>query len=285
VEPSFVDITAGDAESAFTRSIRETGFAVLVDPPVPIGWVSAIVAEWLAFFATETKYAYRSSGEQGGGYFPFEDAGPRPERGAVGRDRKEIFHVRLDAPYPAEVSDTALRHLSAGTVLATTLLGWLLADDPGQSVACGERSVACGERSVLRIQHYLPWPEPPRPGTIRALAHTDVNLLTLLPAPSEPGLEIEGRDGVWRPVTCPTGSVVVNGGEMLEALTSGRYRAANHRVTLPGAEVARRSRVSLPLFVHAADDAVVTSRGETAARFLRRRVGELRRRGFRPTPA
>ena len=33
---------------------------------------------------------------------------------------------------------------------------------------------------------------------MRAAAHEDINLLTVLPAAREPGLQVLGRDGLWR---------------------------------------------------------------------------------------
>jgi len=54
-----VDFTSPTAPADFTRSLRETGFAVLVNHPLPQDLVQEIYAEWLAFFET----VWMSSGD------------------------------------------------------------------------------------------------------------------------------------------------------------------------------------------------------------------------------
>ena len=56
-----VDFQAADAPKSFTRSLRTTGFAVIVNHPLPQSLVQEIYDEWLAFFETEAKHAYRYS--------------------------------------------------------------------------------------------------------------------------------------------------------------------------------------------------------------------------------
>ncbi len=74
---------------------------------------------------------------------------------------------------------------------------------------------------------------------------------------------------------CDTGSLAVNGGEMLDLATNGYYRATTHRVVNPTGDAARVPRMSLPMFLHPADD-VVLAEGRTAYEFLQQRISELR---------
>jgi isopenicillin N synthase-like dioxygenase len=102
--------------------------------------------------------------------------------------------------------------------------------------------------SVLRLIHYPPLPSDAPPGAIRAAAHEDINLVTLLVEGTSGGLELLGRDGAWVPVASLAGQVVVNVGDMLERATNGRLRSTTHRVSNPADATA--ARYSMPFFVH-----------------------------------
>jgi len=203
-------------------------------------------------------------------------------------DWKEFFHVMPGGKYPNEISSAASQYFSEARSLGATLLAWLDANTAadvrgGLSQPLStmiERSTA----SVLRIQHYLPPSGNPRPNPMRALEHEDVNLLTLLAMPTEPGLQVRDRDGTWHNVDFERGGMIVNGGEMLGLATGGHYPATPHRVTNPATPRADRSRLSLPMFLHPADD-VILSEGITAGSFLERRVREMQGQGWRPVPA
>ena len=49
--------------------------------------------------------------------------------------------------------------------------------------------------TLLRVLHYPPLRGDEEPGAVRAAAHGDINLLTILPAATEPGLQVLGKDG------------------------------------------------------------------------------------------
>ena len=110
---------------------------------------------------------------------------------------------------------------------------------------------------------------------MRAAAHEDINLLTVLPASNETGLELLGADGKWYEVPCDPGSIAVNCGEMLDRATEGYLPATTHRVVNPIGEAAHRARMSMPLFLAAADDVIITD-GRTAEELLAERIAELR---------
>ena len=133
-------------------------------------------------------------------------------------------------------------------------------------------------RTLLRVLRYPPLIGELPQGAVRAAAHEDINLLTVLPASNEAGLELLGTNGEWYPVPCDPGSLAVNGGEMLDLASGGYYPATTHRVVNPTGEAATRPRMSLPLFLHPADD-VVLAEGRTAYEFLQQRIQELRSQG------
>ncbi|WP_275428035.1 2OG-Fe(II) oxygenase family protein, partial [Enterobacter hormaechei] len=71
---------------------------------------------------------------------------------------------------------------------------------------------------MLRLLHYPPVAaDAPE---VRAGAHEDINLITLLLGAEEAGLELLDRDGRWLPVKPPEGAMVVNVGDMLQRLTN-----------------------------------------------------------------
>jgi isopenicillin N synthase-like dioxygenase len=107
--------------------------------------------------------------------------------------------------------------------------------------------------SILRPLHYPPLERPAAPAAqrgVRSAAHEDINLITLMVAAGEPGLEFLRRDGHWLPIETSPGAVIVNIGDMLQRLTNHVLPSTTHRVTNPGGPWAERSRYSLPFFLH-----------------------------------
>lgn len=278
-----VDFSRPDAASRFIRSLHETGFAVIVNHPIPREMVPAIYREWRAFFGTEDKRAYRYSENRPDGYYPFEEV--RAGSGSFARDCKEFFHVYREGRYPAEVPDTARRYFEQAFALGVTLAGWIDAHSPAEvstrfSMPLA-RMLTESTGCVLRIQHYFPVTGQEPPDRLRAVAHTDINLLTVLPAPSEAGLQLrDAATDSWHDIPCDPGSLVINGGEMLETVSGGYFPATEHRVINPPRGSEEGSRFSLPLFLQPLDSVAVAP-GQTAAEFRQARVTELARKGWK----
>lgn len=106
--------------------------------------------------------------------------------------------------------------------------------------------------SILRAIHYFPIMEPEKlePGSVRAAAHGDINLITLLMGASAEGLEVLRRDGEWIPITALPNQLVVNVGDMLDRLTNHKLKSTIHRVVNPPLEKMKTSRYSIPFFMH-----------------------------------
>jgi isopenicillin N synthase-like dioxygenase len=281
-----VEYTAPDAPAAFTRSLRETGFAVLVGHPLQQSLVQQVYDEWLAFFDSDAKYAYRYDEHDQNGWF-----GPDISETAKGhtvKDLKEFFHVYPWGRYPSEVGDAALRYRQQALDIALTLLGWVQQESPDEVRAQFSRPLPNmmdgSTRTLLRVLRYPPLTGDEPADAVRAAAHGDINLLTVLPASNEPGLQVQSLDGTWHDVPCDFGSLAINAGDMLELASGGCFPSTTHRVINPVGEAARRSRLSLPLFLHPADD-VVLAEGRTALSFLQERIAELRRHDVQPRPA
>jgi len=148
-----------------------------------------------------------------------------------------------------------------------------------------------GGNAILRLLHYPPVAGDATPGAVRAAAHEDINLITLLVAAKGAGLELLERDGSWLPVEADPGNLIVDSGDMLARMTNTVIPATTHRVVNPvGPNV---SRYSMPFFMHPKDDVVLSCLPScvgdeakfediTAGEFLAERLREI---GLTPTGA
>lgn len=109
--------------------------------------------------------------------------------------------------------------------------------------------------SILRLLHYPPV-SPEAPG-IRAGAHEDINLITLLLGAEEGGLELLTKSGNWIPATPPPGALVINVGDMLQRLTNHVLPSTSHRVVNPPPERRHLARYAMPFFLHLRPDVVI----------------------------
>lgn len=106
--------------------------------------------------------------------------------------------------------------------------------------------------SILRAIHYFPIENPDTlsPDAVRAGAHEDINLITLLIGASADGLEVLTKDGAWFPIKAKGEDIVVNVGDMLQRLTNNKLKSTTHRVVNPPHELMTTSRYSVPFFLH-----------------------------------
>ena len=106
--------------------------------------------------------------------------------------------------------------------------------------------------SILRTLHYFPIEDPDSvpADAVRAGAHEDINLITLLIGASADGLEVLTREGEWFPVKAHGEDVVVNVGDMLQRLTNNKLKSTTHKVVNPPREQMKNSRYSVPFFLH-----------------------------------
>jgi isopenicillin N synthase-like dioxygenase len=106
--------------------------------------------------------------------------------------------------------------------------------------------------SILRTLHYFPITDPDSlsEDAVRAGAHEDINLITLLIGASADGLELLTRENKWFPVKAYGEDLVVNVGDMLQRLTNNKLKSTTHRVVNPPREMMKYSRYSVPFFLH-----------------------------------
>ena len=101
--------------------------------------------------------------------------------------------------------------------------------------------------SLLRLIHYPPITDTSN--IMRARAHADINLITLLVGAEESGLEVQNPSGGWIPIEAKSKSIVCNIGDMMQLVTRSKLKSTSHRVI--DHNIGRSaSRYSMPFFLH-----------------------------------
>ena len=271
-----IDYRAEDSAKRFVESLRETGFGVLSNHPIDKALVDTIYEEWQAFFNNDEKQNYLFKPETHDGFFPAEVS--ETAKGHTVKDIKEYYHVYPWGRIPDSLRENILRYYQEANALAEELLGWVEAHTPAEvavnySIAL-PKMIENSHKTLLRILHYPPMSGDEELGAIRAAAHEDINLLTVLPAANEPGLQVKAKSGEWLDVPSDFGNLIINIGDMLQEASGGYFPSTTHRVVNPEGADKTRSRISLPLFLHPKPEVVLSER-YTADSYLMERLREL----------
>ena len=193
------------------------------------------------------------------------------------KDLKEFFHVYQSKPVPASVETETRAFHEKLLSIGSELLSWLDRRSPPDIRTHFSESlrhmIEGSDMNLLRILHYPPLDESVIPGEVRAAAHEDINLLTLLVTGSEPGLQARDNAGQWYDVPCHSGYITINAGDMLAKSSRGYYPSTSHRVINPP-DSENRSRYSMPLFVHPRSE-VRLDEHYTAGEYLDERLREI----------
>lgn len=271
-----VDYRAEGADKLFVESLHQTGFGVLKNHPIQQSMVSDIYASWQAFFDSEEKNDYLFDRETQDGFFPTTVS--ETAKGFKKKDIKEYYHYYPWGKCPSQHKAQLAAYYDAAITLAAELLGWVEAHSPADVAAKYSQPLSNmikdSEQTLLRILHYPPLTGNEEPDAIRAAAHEDINLLTILPAANEPGLQVKGKDGEWLDVPSDFGNLIINIGDMLQEASGGYFPSTTHRVINPDGADMTKSRISLPLFLHPRPDVVLSER-HTADSYLKERLREL----------
>jgi isopenicillin N synthase-like dioxygenase len=261
------DYTSGDPATrarlidTLGGGLQEYGFLNVEGHGIDSSLIRGTYDLWKRFFELPDEVKRKYSGIEGGarGYTPFgvEHAKDNPLP-----DLKEFWHVGQEAPeghpfrreYPPNVWPQELPEIQQPTLrlykslerVAENLLRALAEyfELPRDRFS----SMMDVGNSILRVIHYPPV-KPEYAPAVRAAAHEDINLITLLCEATDSGLEILTREGEWMPVETGPGQIVVDAGDMLSRFTNEVVPATTHRVVNP-AENAARDRYSMPFFVH-----------------------------------
>ena len=271
-----VDYRADDAAKKFVESLRNTGFGVLTNHPIQQALVDEIYQDWYTFFTQEEKQNFAFDPEKQDGYFGPEIS--ETAKGHTKKDIKEYYHVYPWGRIPEQLKSDILNYYKMASDLASELLDWVEKYSPVEVTKHYSEPLSNmikdTPNTLLRILHYPPLKGTEEPGAIRAAAHEDINLLTILPAANEPGLQVQAQDGQWLDVPADFGHLIVNIGDMLQEASQGYFPSTSHRVINPTGDNATKSRISLPLFLHPRNE-VVLSEKHTHASYLLERLKEL----------
>ena len=268
-----IDYQSSDLGKKLTTSLRNTGFAVIKNHPISHNLIDSIYTEWKDFFSNEAKKNYQFDLVKQDGFFPYLSENAKDSNV---KDLKEFFHIYDWGRYPKELSNNTNLLISEFKKMADKLLSEINFHSPndikkGYSMPLNEM-IKNSSTNLLRVIHYPPLNDNIDPSAIRAGAHEDINLITLLVAGSEPGLQVLSQDGKWVDVSTSSDYIVVNIGDMLQECSGGYFPSTTHRVVNPSDK--NMSRYSMPFFVHARDE-VMLSKKYTAKSYLEERLKEI----------
>lgn len=254
------EYTQGTAQQRhqFSQNIgsafNETGFVTIANHGIDKALIDELYQVVQAFFALPE--AKKSTYEIPGlaGQRGYTSKGKEKAKDAKVPDLKEFWQRGQDNnPTVSElprfdmVTSEVFRRLeTAGRELLKAIAVYL-----GLQEDYFEPKVIQGN-SILRAIHYFPIEDPDSlpEDAVRAGAHEDINLITLLIGASADGLEVLTREGTWYPVKARGEDIVVNVGDMLQRLTNNKLKSTTHRVVNPPRELMTTSRFSVPFFLH-----------------------------------
>ena len=248
-------------------AFEDIGFVALKGHFLDQNLVQELYSEIRAFFnlPVETKRNYEIPGIGGQrGYVSF---GKEHAKGRKEGDLKEFWHfgqyVDQNSKYASEyppnvIVDELPRFNSVGKeayqMLEKTGIYVLraLALHLGLDEFYFDDYVKEGN-SILRPIHYPPITSEPE-NAIRAAAHGDINLITLLLGAQGRGLQVQNHNGEWIDAIADEDQLVINVGDMLSRHTNNKLKSTIHQVVNPPRELWGTSRYSIPFFMHPASD-------------------------------
>lgn len=271
-----VSLKSPQAGKLFIESIKTTGFAVLTDHPIPAELIQNTYKEWDLYFKSSEKHEHVFAKETQTGYFPFR---AENAKGYSKKDLKEFYHhYPFRKQLPLSVSEFTPSYYERTFALGKALLK-LLHDELPSEIKSQlseplDEMVDRSEETLLRVLHYPPLTGEEEVGAVRAAAHEDINLITLLPTATASGLQALDLDGNWHDVPCDSGMIVINSGDMLREATHGYLPSTTHRVINPLGAAKGTSRYSMPMFMHPRKSVKLSDR-YTAEGYLNERLREI----------
>ncbi|MBA2664086.1 MAG: isopenicillin N synthase family oxygenase [Bradymonadaceae bacterium] len=269
------EYTQGDpaARAAFVQKIGDSlkgcGFVAIEGHGVDTELLYENYDLFKAFFALETETKRRYEDTAGGRQRGYTSFGVEHAKDSKKADLKEFWHVgrelATDHPiygripanvWPEEVSALREKALALYDAMEASAIVMLKAISLylGKDENFLPDMIQDGN-SIIRIIHYPVCDGFDEPGVMRAAAHEDINLITLLPEATHSGLELLEKDGTWLAIPSLKGQMIVDSGDMLARITNNVLPSTTHRVVNPQGEVT--DRYSMPFFVHPHPDQVL----------------------------
>ncbi len=249
---------------------REWGFAGIRGHGIPQAQIDRAYDVFQRFFALPDAVKRRYHVPGGGGARGYTPFGIETAKDSKHFDLKEFWHVGREIPrdsvhaadmppnqWPSEIPE--FREVAYGLYETLDALGSRVLQALALHIGLPRDYFADKTNvgnSILRPIHYPPITADDIPN-VRAGAHEDINLITLLVGASAEGLEVLSRKGEWVPFTADADTIVVNIGDMLQRLTNHVYPSTTHRVVNPPGDKARQPRYSTPFFLHPNPDFLI----------------------------
>ena len=245
------------------QAFEQIGFVALNGHFLSDDLVEDLYAEIKNFFnlPRETKNKYEIEGI--GGQRGYTSFGKEHAKGRKEGDLKEFWHFgqyvvhnpKLEAEYPDNVMVTELEKFNAVgeetyKMLEKTAKYVLraLALHLDLDEHYFDEFILNGN-SILRPIHYPPITHEPK-NAVRAAAHGDINLITLLMGAHGRGLQVKNHEGAWVDAIAKPDQLMINVGDMLSRLTNNKLKSTIHQVVNPTKELWGTSRFSIPFFMH-----------------------------------
>ncbi len=209
--------------------------------------------------ATKSKYEIDGIGGARG----YTGFGKESAKGRAEGDLKEFWHFGQEVTDGEQIKDTYHPNVQVKEVPNFNKVGMEIFRQLEKTATYVLRALALyigldekyfdafvhNGNSILRPIHYPPIVGEPK-GAVRAAAHGDINLITLLMGASASGLQVQANSGEWVSVTALSEQLVINVGDMLQRLTNNKLRSTIHRVVNPPKEDWDKPRFSIPFFTH-----------------------------------
>ncbi|MEZ5709524.1 MAG: 2-oxoglutarate and iron-dependent oxygenase domain-containing protein [Blastomonas sp.] len=261
---------AGIFADQLGHSFSTYGFAMVRDHGIDAGLIAKGWDKTREFFELPDAVKKGWYDPEGGGQRGYTPFGTEIAKDAKAHDLKEFWHVGRELAPDSALAGTMPDNIwperpagfretfeplyaefdRVGNIILSRIARYL-----GLAENWFDPAVEDGN-SILRLLHYPPidGAHSGEEGAIRAGAHEDINLITLLLGAEEAGLEILGKNGEWIGMSPPEGALVINVGDMLQRLTNHVLPSTTHRVRNPAGERVAFSRYSMPFFLHLRSD-------------------------------
>ena len=267
-------INGGDAEQAkfvkdLYEGIKDYGFIILVDHNLSTETIKNGYRATQEFFNLDTKMKEDYVSKDGGGQRGYTPFGTEHAKDSKHKDLKEFYHVgrevldghKFNKYYPKNIWPTEINSFKNDLSALYSELdktSEILLEALGKALDVPENyftDMIDTGNSILRAIHYPPVGEAPPVGSVRAAAHGDINLITILMGATASGLQLLDRDDTWLDIETKEGQLVVDAGDMMSRITNEIIPATIHRVINP--EDSTSARFSMPFFVHPHPDAML----------------------------
>lgn len=247
------------------KSIQEFGFVIVEGHGISSSLIEQAYAQIREFFSLPAEKKLKYSGAKLNGQRGYTSFGVEHAKNSDKMDLKEFWHVGREFFQDAGKKETCEKNIWPDDALPQfkkILLDLYSQLDQFAAVVLNSISeylnlpknslsdMAKDGVSILRALHYPPLTDDQfQDGAVRAAAHEDINLITILCEATQSGLQLLNRKGQWIDIESAPGQMVVDSGDMLARITNDVIPSTTHRVINP-INSKNVPRYSMPFFVH-----------------------------------